>query len=444
MISLSSQRHLSWGRVQRPSHRVVRPSWRDDLATLFRAGFDQKVLPYGLGRSYGDSCLNDGGLLIDTGGLDRLISFDRENGIVRCEAGTSIGRLLEVIVPAGFFIPVTPGTKFVTIGGAVANDVHGKNHHGAGTIGRYVRRFELWRTDGGGPRECSRTENPELFAATIGGLGLTGLLSWVELELERIPSAMIDEEVIKFGSLDEFFALEKESAAQFPFTVAWVDCLGTGEKFGRGVFFRGRWAAEGKKTVHKAPKISLPMELPGLALSTPIMKIFNETFYRRHVEKRRVHTVHYEPFFYPLDAVSGWNLAYGKRGFFQVQFVLPVGGEAGFTEILKLIADSGRGSFLAVLKRFGDLASPGMMSFPMPGINLALDFANNGGAPAFLAELDRRIAAHGGRVYPAKDGVMTPATFQCSFPRWREFAAHVDPSFSSDFWRRVTADGSGA
>ncbi len=439
MKFLPSQQHLSWGRIERPWQDVARPAWLAEIDLKVAANGPKRLLVYGLGRSYGDSCLNAGGAVIDTASLNRLIAFDRDSGVFRCEAGTSLADVLKVSVPAGYFLPVSPGTKFVTVGGAVANDVHGKNHHVAGTFGRFVRSFELWRSDGS-RLLCSPTENTALFNATIGGLGLTGFIAWVEFQLLKIPSSFIEEEVVRFDNLAEFFVLEKESAATFPYTVAWLDCLATGPKFGRGVFFRGKHAADNRYKVHGNPKASLPFDTPPLVMAPLVMRLFNEAFYRRHVEKRRTRVVHYEPFFYPLDAIGNWNRAYGKRGFYQLQFVLPDGAEARFAEILTKITASGRGSFLAVLKRFGDLASPGMMSFPRPGVNLALDFANTGEPTLrLLRELDAMIVDAGGRVYPAKDGMMAAASFQRYFPQWEAFSQYIDPRFSSSFWRRVTA-----
>lgn len=397
------------------------------------------MLAYGLGRSYGDSCLNPGGMLIDTSGMDRLISFDRETGVVRAECGISLGRILDVAVPSGWFLPVTPGTKFVTLAGAVANDVHGKNHHVAGTFGRHIRSFELYRSDGS-RLICSPAENTEMFRATIGGLGLTGFIAWVEFQLEKIPSAMIVEDVLRFESLEEFFVLEKESTAKYPFTVSWVDTLSSGSALGRGVFFRGHFAPEGGYKAHSGPKIPLPFDAPGLASSSIVMKLLSNAFLKLHSENK-THTVHYEPFFYPLDAIGQWNRGYGKGGFYQYQFVLPDAEKAAFTDILKFIAASGRGSFLNVLKRFGDVPSPGMMSFPAPGINLALDFANHGKSTLnLLLELDRRVLEAKGRAYPAKDGMMPGASFRRYFPQWESFAKFIDPRFSSLFWRRVTED----
>ena len=440
MRTFLSDRHLSWGRVIRAQHEVAQPAWLSDVPQVLASPKDKPILAYGLGRSYGDSCLNPGGLLIDTSGMDRLITFDRESGVIRCESGISLGRVLEVSVPAGWFLPVSPGTKFVTVGGAVANDVHGKNHHVAGTFGMHVRALELYRSDGT-RHLCTPTENVELFRATIGGLGLTGFIAWVEFQLEKIPSAMIVEDVIRFESLAEFFQLERESAAAFPFTVAWADCLATGPALGRGVFFRGRFAPAGGFRAHGGPRVAMPFDAPKLALSPMFMRLFNNAFYKRHTEKERTHTVHYDPFFYPLDTVGQWNRAYGKGGLYQYQFVLPDSEAGAFGDIMKFISLSGRGSFLAVLKRFGEAVSPGMMSFPMPGINLALDFANQGKSTlAFLLELDRRVVAAKGRAYPAKDGMMPGPSFRAFFPQWEAFSKYIDPRFSSLFWRRVTAD----
>lgn len=399
------------------------------------------MLPFGLGRSYGDSCLNDGGDLLVTSSLNHLLAFDVERGVVRCEAGVSLDELLRVIVPRGWFLPVTPGTKFITVGGAIANDIHGKNHHRAGTFGCHVTQFELLRSTGE-RLICSPTENAAWFAATIGGLGLTGLVTWAEFQLQRIENSMIEVEELQFANLNEFFAISAESDADFAYTVSWVDCLAEGPSLGRGIFMRGNHArGEGlSRRLHRPPRISVGLEFPDFALNHYSIQAFNTLYYAKAVIAPGRKIVHYDPFFYPLDALNHWNRIYGRRGFFQYQFVVPFSSDqAVIREIFERIVASGEGSFLAVLKTFGETKSPGMLSFPTPGVTLALDFANQGwDTLSLFSELDQVVLAAGGRIYPAKDARMPARIFQESYPRWQEFRQYIDPAFSSSFWRRVS------
>lgn len=427
----------SWGRLRRVPHEVGRPAFLDEARAAASAP-GAPALCYGLGRSYGDVCLNENGRLIVTDLLDRLISFDRQSGVVRAEAGLSFDRLLRVIVPAGWFVPVTPGTKFVTLGGAVANDVHGKNHESAGTLGCHVRALGLARSSGE-VLTLSPTENADLFAATVGGLGLTGVILWVELELEPIRSAMIETETLALDDLYAFFRIAQESRA-WPYTVAWVDCLAKGAATGRGFFIRGRHAEEGGLKVHGAPRIGAPFDAPGFLLNAHTTALFN-TGIRHRPWARGQRRMHYDPFFYPLDSVAGWNRLYGKRGFFQHQSVVPMArAPETLRTLLALTAEFGEGSFLVVLKLFGDKASPGLLSFPMAGATLALDFPNKGESTRRLLDrMAETVLAAGGRLYPAKDATMSGAAFRAGYPDWRKLEAQRDPAMMSDFWRRVTA-----
>jgi FAD/FMN-containing dehydrogenase len=434
------RRYASWGNFPSARQRVRCLHWRDDERAVSADG--SHLLPYGLGRSYGDSCLNDGGTLLDTTRLNHLIEFDRANGLIRCEAGVSLAELLEVIVPHGWFLPVTPGTKFVTVGGAVANDVHGKNHHGAGTFGRFVTRFELARSDG--PRVvCSPGENEALFAASIGGLGLTGLMTWVELRLKRIESESIAVESVRFENLDAFFELAADSDARFEYTVAWIDCLARDRDLGRGLLMRGNHVAASDDPQPSGRRLSLrvPCYAPRFMLNRWTLRGFNSLYYGRQRNRTVRRTCHYDSFFYPLDAIGEWNRLYGRRGFMQYQCLVPhEGSRDSVRAMISRVSASGEGSFLAVLKNFGDVPSPGLMSFPRPGVTLALDFPNRGRRTlALLDELDAIVRRHCGRVYPAKDARMTPQSFRTYFPEWHEFARFIDPAFSSSFWRRVTA-----
>jgi FAD/FMN-containing dehydrogenase len=431
----------SWGRYPRVRPRQVVPVfWRSNLPDL--AAYDAPVLPFACGRSYGDSCLNEGGVTLDMSHLNHFIAFDEQTGILRCEAGVTLADILELVVPHGWFLPVTPGTKFVSVGGAIANDVHGKNHHRAGTFGCHVTCFELLRSTGE-RLLCSPTAHPEMFRATIGGLGLTGIILWAEIKLKPVKNAFIRMERIRYHSLSGFMALSTDSDRDFEYTVAWVDCLASGQQLGRGLFMRGNHDdAETASPKQPASHISLtiPFDFPPFVLNTLSMKAFNAVYYHAQRSERIRRLVPYEPFFYPLDALHHWNRMYGKRGFLQYQCVVPLDhGYEVMTELLQRISHSGEGSFLTVLKKFGDVASPGLLSFPRPGLTLALDFPYHGERTLTLFEtLDCIVRQSGGAVYPAKDARMTPESFQAYYPQWETFKQYIDPKCSSSFWRRVT------
>ena len=421
----------SWGRYPRTRSDERWLHWASDPLPPVESG--STMLPHGLGRSYGDSCLNDGSTLLHTRRLDRFLAFDAQTGLLRCESGVTLDQILRAFVPRGWFPPVTPGTRFVTVGGALANDVHGKNHHRAGTFGCHVERFELLRSDGA-RLLCSPHENAELYRATIGGLGLTGLVTWLELRLRPVRGPLIDMESVRFRDLHEFFALSRESDATHDYSVSWVDCLG---KVGRGYFVRGNHADAHEARKAAGDGIALPFDLPSFALNNLTMRAFNAVYARKQLRRVARARVGIEPFFYPLDGIRHWNRMYGQRGFLQWQCVVPTADAIG--TIMQRIRASGQGSFLAVLKTFGDKPSPGMLSFPRPDVTLALDFPMRGARTlALLDALDKLAIDAGGAVYPAKDARMSPATFRASFPQWESFAKHVDPAFSSSFWRRVT------
>ena len=396
------------------------------------------MLPVGAGRSYGDVCLLDHGTLFPTRGMDKLLHFDALTGMLRCEAGVTLAEILEFAVPRGFFLPVTPGTKYVTVGGAIANDIHGKNHHVAGTFGHHVRQFELVRSDGS-RFVCSPSANPDWYAATLGGMGLTGLISWAEVGLRPIVSRLIDYRGEKFVGLDEFFALAQSATAEY--TVAWIDCVSTGKNFARGIFMQGEHAKQpGILKKSAEPRLSFPIDLPEFALNRVTMSAFNTAYYHKQFGKVKAAQVDYEPFFYPLDSVLHWNRMYGKSGLLQFQNVLPhASGREGMAQILKAITRSGLASFLAVIKFFGDIPSRGMMSFPQPGVMLALDFPIRPDVSFDLVDrLGQITLEYGGRMYSAKDARMTAEQYQASYPQWRDFAQYIDPRFDSAFWQRVT------
>ena len=436
---MSASVYESWGRIPHASHQAVALRHRvDDLGGLPR---DRSWLAFGNGRSYGDSCLNDGGLLIRTRGLDRFVSFDQTTGRLVCESGVLLSEILEIFVPRGWFLNVTPGTQFVTVGGAIANDVHGKNHHVRGTFGKHVVRFELLRSDGS-RRVCSAQEHPELFRATIGGLGLTGLIQWAEIQLRPVASALIDAETMKFDSIDEFLELSSQSNSDYEYTVAWIDCMHRGADGTRGHFIRGNHAAasEGdRERIGAKRMLPFPLDPPFSLINRATLRTFNAAYFHRQRERAHRQRVHYRPFFYPLDGVLNWNRIYGKRGFFQFQCVIPHSGtRSALGEMMAAIAASRQGSFLAVLKQFGDIASPGMLSFPRPGTTLALDFPNAGSPTTELLDRLESICLDAeGALYPAKDARMSGKAFRSSFRMLEEFIPFIDPQFSSSFWRRV-------
>jgi len=430
----------SWGRYPPATPAHVLPVRFRDQSVPRVAG---SVLPYGNGRSYGDSCLNNGGTLLATRGLDRFLAFDPSTGLIRCEAGVLLSEILSLTVGYGWFLPVTPGTRLITVGGAIANDVHGKNHHLAGTFGHQVTCLELARGSGERMR-CSATERADLFAATIGGLGLTGLITWAEFRLKRIANPYVQVERTRFDRLDDFFDLALGAEREREYTVAWIDCLATGRHLGRGIYMAGTHAAPTCEGAPGAPgrTLSVPFDPPVSLIAGPTLKTFNELFYRKQFRRVQTGLEHYAPFFYPLDGIDQWNRIYGPKGFLQYQSVVPMAlGRDVTREMLQCIARSGQGSFLSVLKVFGDRPPAGLLSFPRPGVTLALDFPFKGPSTLRLFEtLDALVAQAGGAIYPAKDARMSPALFASGYPRLDEFRRHLDPVFSSSFWRRVTGD----
>ncbi len=429
----------SWGRWPRASQEISEYHWRHQPLPDHGSG-KFAFLPFGNGRSYGDVCLNDGGMLLDCRGLNRFIGLDEQTGILSCEAGVLLADIVRLSVPRGWFLPVTPGTRFVTVGGAIANDVHGKNHPTEGTFGRHVDRLELLRSDGS-RAYCSSTENSQRFQATIGGLGLTGVITRADLQLKCIPGPYIQQEVVRQENLEEFFALEEESSADFDYRLAWLDCHARGKALGRGLYIRGRHADTPiNARAPRSTQFSFPFTPQFSLINRFSVDLFNSLHYRKQVSKRRSGAVHFEPFFYPLDALGDWNRLYGPRGFLQFQCVLPENAaQYALSDILQRVSESKSGSFLTTLKPFGKLVSPGLLSFPMPGLSLAIDFPNRPvSTHKVLADLYAITRQAGGRVYPAKDACMPAHDFQQAYPLWREMLKHRDPAISSGFWRRVT------
>jgi L-gulonolactone oxidase len=429
----------SWGRTVRRIRPVSAPA---DLAQAVRSVTGlrtSKWLPRGLGRSYGDVALASDGVLIDSRHLDKVMSFDRDTGLLKAEGGVSLDTIVRLALPHGWFLPTTPGTRHVTLGGAVANDVHGKNHHRAGTFGCAVLDLELIRSDAG-QLSCSPSAERALFAATIGGLGLTGFIATVTLQLVRVPGAYLTVRDRSFGNLDEFFdMMEVTDINRAEHIVAWLDCVG--KKAGRGILSTADWVESPYDPGPKATRFTLPFGPPFCPVNGFTTALFNEIYFRARARASAPIRQHCEHFFYPLDAVGRWNLLYGPRGFYQYQCVVPRAAQRqGLAALLREIARSNLASFLVVLKIFGDRASPGLLSYPMAGTNLALDFPNRGAPLHRLFErLDAIVSELGGRINPAKDMRMPGALFRRGYPNWERLRALKDPAVGSDFWSRVTA-----
>ena len=429
----------SWGRYPKAEQKLKQLFWFQDFPLHDESTSSQ--LPVGMGRSYGDVCLNDGNTLLLTRRLNRLLAFDPNTGILCCESGVTLSEILELALPHGWFLPVTPGTKYVTVGGAIANDVHGKNHHVAGTFGRHVLRLGLGRSDGA-QMECSPAQNADWYSATIGGLGLTGLIQWAEIQLKPVLSRTITCQSVQFHGLEEFVSLS-EANSPCEYTVAWIDCVRSDGDSLRGIFMCGDHSrSPERKSSGSRRTVTIPFDLPGFVLNRATIGLLNTFYFHKQRKKHIAAVIDYEPFFYPLDSVLHWNRLYGKQGLLQFQCVVPVSdGLVVMRELLNTISKSGLASFLAVLKIFGNSPSPGMMSFPMPGITLALDFPIK--ADRSFSLLDRLgdiTCVAGGRMYPAKDARMTSAQFRTFYPASSKFIPYIDPRFSSSFWRRVNEE----
>ena len=425
----------SWGRLGARPHHVSTLYQRADIAAAVQGSVP--ALAYGMGRSYGDACLNPGGRLLYTGGLDRFISFDRRSGVLRCEAGVLLREIQQFSLPCGWMLAVSPGTELVTVGGAIANDVHGKNQHSQASFGNHVRQLRLIRSDGT-IIDCGPLHNANWFAATVGGIGLTGIISEVELQLRRVAGPWLDCESLPYADLDEFFALADSSALTWEYTVAWIDCR---SRQGRGIFLRGRHSQAQLPLPAARKAVAMPVVPPFSLINRVTLPWLNRGYYylQRKRQRELSKPQHYQHFFYPLDHVLNWNRMYGPRGFYQYQCVLPSApGPAAVAAMLAAIKRSGEGSFLAVLKTFGVRASLGMLSFPTAGVSLALDFPNRGASTTDLFEqLNAIVAQAGGRLYLAKDACMPRALFSAAYSRLNEFSTYRDPGLSSAMSRRL-------
>jgi FAD/FMN-containing dehydrogenase len=426
----------SWGRLSAYPHHVI-PCID---ALNIKSAFSEGVLPgiaYGMGRSYGDVCLNPEGTLWEMRSLDHFLRFDNTTGRLVCEAGVLLQDIQRLMVPRGWILPVTPGTQMITVGGAIANDIHGKNHHVFGAFGDHIHSLTIIRTNGE-TIQCGPTQNTQWFSATVGGLGLTGIIIHAELQLRPISSPWLETETIPFENLDDFFHLADSSENQWEHTVSWIDCLSG--KRGRGIFLRANFSEmHGTKALPHKKSLAMPFTPPVSLVNRFTLKPFNQIYYALQKRKAGRGLSHYESFFYPLDNLFDWNRIYGPRGFFQYQSVIPRKlGLEGTRTMLDSISRSGEGSFLAVLKTFGNREAQGMLSFPQPGVTLALDFPNRGERTLKLFEsLDAIVRETKGRIYAAKDARMPRDLFELGYPKLAEFLHYRDPGISSSLSRRL-------
>ncbi len=449
MPGCKKEKITGWGRFPVSLCETYRPEKISDLTEL--SSQNGAVTARGSGRSYGDAALCSESALIKFERLNRFRSFDVETGILTTEAGTTLQEILQFCVPGGWFLPVTPGTRYCTVGGCFACDVHGKNHHTDGSFSHHVHQIELLTADNN-LITCSREENSDIFCATAGGMGLTGLILSVTLQLVPIETAFIVQHSQRVSGLDHSMEILKKTENENNCSVAWIDCLAKGKDLGRGIVYLGNSAKRMDLSPGQArnplflprPKYyTIPFSCPGWLLNRASIRAFNSLYYKRHPEGEQVKKIiDYNKFYYPLDTLHHWNRMYGRKGFVQYQCVFPdETSKDGLREILECTSAAGAGSFLGVLKRFGALGD-GMLSFPMPGFTLALDFAVTKKILPFLDQLDKVVMKWGGRVYLAKDARLSAETFRAMHPNVEEWLAikkQVDPNnhFTSALGRRL-------
>ncbi|MEV8320681.1 FAD-binding oxidoreductase [Streptomyces sp. NPDC059900] len=437
-----------WGRTAPSTARLIRPRSPEEAVAALSACGERGGIARGLGRAYGDAAQNAGGAVLDMTGMDRIHAIDADAGTVLCDAGVSLHHLMEVLLPLGWFVPVTPGTRYVTVGGAIGTDIHGKNHHGSGSFSRHVMAVELLTADGS---VQAVERGSALFDATAGGMGLTGVILAATLQLQPVETSLMTVDTERATDLDDLMARLTATDHRYRYSVAWIDLLARGASMGRAVLTRGDHApldalpprARSAPLTFRPGRLpSAPRFLPEGLLGRKSVGLFNELWYRKAPRLRIGELQKMSTFFHPLDGVPHWNRVYGRGGFVQYQFVVGYGKEEALRRIVRRISDRGCPSFLAVLKRFGE-GDPGWLSFPMPGWTLALDIpANLPGLGAFLDELDEEVAASDGRVYLAKDSRLRPEMLAAMYPRlddFRALRADLDPRgvFRSDLSRRL-------
>lgn len=450
MTRWSTQSLTGWGRFPVIETTCARPEDRAALIEAVDAArqASDEVLAHGMGRSYGDAALLSNGKVVLTRKLDRMLNFDESKGALTCEAGVTLEEIIDTFLPRGFFPPVVPGTQYVTVGGAIGCNIHGKNHHHDGCFGDHVTRMEVLLASGE-VVTCSPTEREDLFWATIGGMGLTGVILNATIALTPVASDAIELETIRVENLDHFFEVSAESG-DFTHVVSWIDTVASGKNLGRGVFMRGRHAPAGtdvsRNSVDRLAgaigKLANGKNFnSNLLLNRFTVRAFNEAYFRKEKKGLTQSQVHYKPFFFPLDAVDNWNYIYGPRGFLQYQLVVPT--KEAVREALTLVASSKEASFLSVIKEFGDGKDHGGLSFPQAGITLAMDFPNTG-KPLFelFEKLDQLVLEAGGRIYLGKDARLPSRHVAAMYPdldKWKQIRDKYDPEgvFSSDLARRL-------
>jgi decaprenylphospho-beta-D-ribofuranose 2-oxidase len=444
-------RLTGWGRISPSSAELAEPASPARAAELLGHGAARRgVIPRGLGRSYNNAAQCAGGVVVSTARLNRIVDLDTETGLVTCEAGVSLEQLMVAGLPAGWFVPVSPGTRQVTVGGAIAADVHGKNHHVAGSFARHVRSFEIV-LPGRGPRTVTEQSDPALFWATAGGMGLTGLIVRATVQLKQVDTSRVRVDTVRTADIDETMAVLAEHDRSYGYTVAWSDSLARGARLGRSVITSGDFAGPADLSpadradpfaFRPGARVGVPAGFPPGLINRYTVALANEAWYRKAPRSRRGELQTIGTFFHPLDGIRNWNRVYGPGGFRQYQYVLPFGREDAVRRSYELASQARAPSFVTVLKRFGE-GDPGLLSFPMAGWTLALDFpARTPGLAGLMARLDRLVVEAGGRVYLAKDSRVPPDVLAEMYPRLAEFAklrAEFDPAgiLASDLSRRL-------
>jgi decaprenylphospho-beta-D-ribofuranose 2-oxidase len=441
----TGQRLRSWGHADATVSRAWAVESREDVLTAMQAAGPRGLIARGFGRSYGDVCLNDGGEVLDITRLASIHSFDSGTGVLSCDAGTSYASIMRHCLPLGWQPQVCPGTASISMGGAIANDVHGKNQHGAGSFGDHVDWIEMLMPDGT-TRRISGESDPELFAATLGGIGLTGVILSLQFRLARVPSNAMELREMRVPDLDSFLELLQASERDYPYQVGWIDAITSGRNMGRGILELASPAAEGVSEQWPLT-VSVPLDFPTWVLNRHTVNAFNNVYYRRVPEAGRTRRIHTNKFLYPLDAIHRWNRMYGRKGLYQFQCVVPFNdGRRAIIELMETSVRSGAASFLSVLKTMGRHGR-GLLSFPMPGFVLALDFARTATSRALIRRLQDIALKYEGRVYLAKDACLTPEDLEAMYPQLDRFKAvlqRVDPNgiMQSDMSRRLQLSGS--
>ncbi|MCI0450512.1 MAG: FAD-binding oxidoreductase [Chlorobi bacterium] len=445
MKKLAEVELSGFGKFPKAVCQVSRPLNIDEIRGYLN---ESSVTPRGLGRSYGDAALNEKGIVTESVLMNRFLSFDESRGIVKCEAGVTYKDLLDTFVLKGWFPPVTPGTKYVTIGGAIASDVHGKNHHIDGSISNFVKSFKILSASGE-ILKCSRTQNSDLFWATVGGMGLTGFITEAEIQLKKVDSQYINNKTLKLHNIDELFEKFEEFNEDYLYSVAWLDTVASGSKYGRNILYLGNHSSYNKlpeKFKNKSrerfieKKIAVPFEIPFATLNKLSVTMFNAAIYMK--EKNVEDYLHYDKYFYPLDFILNWNHIYSKNGLIQYQLNVPEEeGKEAIDKILKKVVAYGGGSFLAVLKKMGD--QNGILSFPFKGYTLSMDFPVRKGVIQMCKQLDAIVLDYDGRTYLTKDSILDETTFKKMYDglwqKWLEIKIKYDPyyKFSSNLGRRI-------